>query len=135
MKFINQFSDAHLAQLLGLYQQVGWGKDRNVANIQQCIAHSQVCIGIVNQQNVLIGFTRVLSDFTYKAIIFDVIVSSQCRASGLGKKLLNAVKTHPSLKHVKHFELSCLPELIPYYQQFGFSTILGGNQLMRFIND
>ncbi|MFT6897797.1 MAG: putative GNAT family N-acyltransferase [Paraglaciecola sp.] len=134
MKFIDQFTQDNIEQVYGLYQQVWWGTERTLDDIQTCISGSQVCIGIINQENVVIAFTRVISDFIYKAIIFDVIVSEAHRDSGLGKELLAAVKNHTELKQVKHFELYCLPELESFYQQFGFSTEVGGIKLMRWVN-
>ena len=53
---------------------------------------SQICIGILDNDDNLIGFTRIISDFTYKVIIFDVIVSTTHRSNGLGQKLMSLVK-------------------------------------------
>jgi hypothetical protein len=39
--------------------------------------------------------------------------------------------SHPDLARVKHFELYCLPELIPFYERWGFSTEVGEIVLMR----
>jgi len=82
----------------------------------------------------LIGFTRVLTDFTFKALIFDVIVHLDHRKEKLGDKLINLVKTHSKLRQVKHFELYCLPELFEFYKKHGFEKNMGDIQLMRFQN-
>jgi len=73
----------------------------------------------------------VLTDFAIKALIFDVIVDSEYRGQGLGKRLLDAVVAHPALQTVQHLELYCLPELVPFYERCGFSDSLGGLRLMR----
>ena len=39
------------------------------------VKESQVCIGILIRNSKVIGFTRVVGDFIYKAIIFIVMVS------------------------------------------------------------
>jgi len=82
----------------------------------------------------LIGFTRVLTDFTFKALIFDVIVHLDHRKEKLGDKLINLVKTHSKLRQVKHFELYCLPELFEFYKKHGFDKNIGEIHLMRFQN-
>jgi len=38
----------------------------------------------------------------------------------LGKKLMDAIVGHPALVRVEHFELYCRPELIPFYERWGF---------------
>ncbi|MDR9830374.1 hypothetical protein RCJ22_32850, partial [Vibrio sp. FNV 38] len=76
----------------------------------------------------------VLSDLIFKAIIFDVIVCNSKKSRGLGVKLMHSIQNHEDLKHIKHFELYCLPEMETYYEKFGFSTEVGGISLMRHIN-
>jgi len=131
MTIIDNFSDEHLKQVHQLYKEVWWAKDRSFIDTVECVRGSQVCIGVLDNDNNLVGFVRVISDFIYKAIIFDVIVSSTNRGKGLGQKLMDLVKNHDKLKKVKHFELYCLPEMEAFYTNLGFSTDVGGIKLMR----
>ena len=131
---IYSFTEKHIEQVHQLYKQVWWGKERSYEDTKNCIQGSQICIGILDNSDNLVGFTRVISDFIYKAIIFDVIVCKDHRGSGLGKKLMHIIKNHEQLKAVKHFELYCLPEMEEFYSNFGFSTDIDGIKLMRCIN-
>lgn len=65
-------------------------------------------------------FARVLSDFTFKAMIFDVIVAGQHRGQGLGQALVGRILNHEKLKRVKSFELYCPDRLVPFYEKLGF---------------
>ncbi len=134
MTVIYTFSNDHIKQVHQLYQEVWWGKERSFEDTMNCVQGSQICIGILDENDNLIGFTRIISDFIYKAIIFDVIVSNTSRGHGLGKKLMDLVKNHEKLQKVKHFELYCLPEMEAFYSSFGFSTEVGGIKLMRCTN-
>ncbi len=134
MTVIYIFSDNHIKQVHQLYKEVWWGKDRTIEDTINCVKGSQVCIGILDNNGMLIGFTRIISDFIYKAIIFDVIVSAEHQGDGLGQQLMGLVKNHESLKKVKHFELYCLPDMEDFYKKFEFSTEVGGIKLMRCIN-
>ena len=131
MTIIYQFSAHHIQQVHQLYQEVWWGKTRTIEEAISCVNGSQVCIGILDNENNLIAFARVISDFTYKAIIFDVIVGASHRGKGLGQKLMRLIKGHEQLKDVKHFELYCLPEMEAFYESFDFNTDIGGIKLMR----
>jgi len=42
---------------------------------------------------------------------------------------------HPELSGVRHFELYCLPELVSFYQRHGFSSDVGGIQLLRLVSE
>jgi predicted GNAT family N-acyltransferase len=64
----------------------------------------------------------VLTDRVYKALIFDVIVAQTHRKAGLGRRLIQYVLDHPMLAQVAHVELYCRPELISFYEQWGFAA-------------
>jgi len=131
MTIIYNFSDNHIKQLTQMYKAMGWGQDRSIEDVTNCVQGSQICIGILDNNNNLIGFTRIMSDFIYKAFIFDVMVDAQHRGEGLGQRLMDLVKNHEKLMKVKQFELYCLPEMEAFYSSFGFSTEVGGIKLMR----
>jgi len=86
---------------------------------------------LVDECDQLIGITRVLTDFVYRAMIFDVIIKPTHRKMGLGAKLMHAVLNHPKLQTVEHFYLNCLPNMMPFYERWGFSDDVGGLKFLR----
>jgi predicted GNAT family N-acyltransferase len=96
------------------------------------LAHTDLAIGVCTEPGgQLVGFARVLTDRAFKALIFDVIVERGHRSAGLGRRLVQYVLDHPMLAEVGHIELYCRPELIPFYEQCGFSTTPADVNLMR----
>jgi ribosomal protein S18 acetylase RimI-like enzyme len=77
----------------------------------------------------LIGFTRVLTDWRYRAYVYDVIVARDWQGRGLGRALMDALLSR--LAGVESIELTCRPEMIGFYRRWGFSDELGGSLLMR----
>ncbi len=134
MNVIYRLTENHIAQLHALYQQEWWTNSRTLAETRKCVAGSQICLGLTDTNDELAGFARVLTDYTFKALIFDVIVRKDHRKTGLGDKLMSLIKSHESLKTVKHFELYCLPEMFGFYTKHGFTTNTGEIRLMRFTN-
>lgn len=63
--------------------------------------------------------------------MFDVIVAPAFRNLGLGRQLMETIVKHPTLKVVKHLELYCLPDMVPFYERWGFSTEVSGVTFMR----
>ena len=80
-----------------------------------------------------LAFARVITDFTFKAVIFDVIVSSAERRGGLGGRLLEVITRHDRLRRVRHIELYCLPERFGFYNRHGFCENVGELRLMRLV--
>lgn len=131
MQVVEHLNDQQLITLHQLYQQEWWTKGRTLDDTRRAVASSQLVIGLLNRQQSLVGFARVLTDFTFKALVLDVIVANDYRKQGLGDQLIKLIKQHQKLANVKMMELYCLPELVPFYQSHQFSTDVGGIQLMR----
>jgi GNAT superfamily N-acetyltransferase len=129
-KFITQLNENQVRSLLDLYKNEFWSKERTYQDIVKMLAGSDIIIGLVDTTDNLIGFSRVLTDFVYRAIIFDVIIKPTHRSMGLGTRLIDAVINHPKLISIEWFALCCLPERIPFYERLGFTTKLGDMQLM-----
>jgi GNAT superfamily N-acetyltransferase len=129
---ISRLSDAQIEDLVRLYQEEWWTKGRTREDVRRMLAHTDFTVGLCESgSGRLTAFARVLTDRVYKALIFDVIVAPDHRSRDLGTKLMRAILEHPELCGVKHFELYCLPELVPFYEKLGFSQDLGGVRLMR----
>ncbi|TAK87874.1 MAG: N-acetyltransferase [Aquabacterium sp.] len=132
MRLIEQLSPAYRDQLHQLYLQAWWALDRTPEQAERCLAGSQLTIGIVDDDGRLVGFTRVLTDYIFKALIFDVIVDREQRGRGLGERLISHVKSHPELSRVRHFELYCKEEVHDFYVAHDFIGQAGDLQLMRY---
>ena len=131
MNVTYSLSDKNIEELHGLYQKEWWTKGRSLQETTECVNGSQVNIGILTNEKTLVAYARVLTDFTFKALIFDIIVSESQRGNGLGDKLIGLIKEHKKLASVKNFELYCLPEMFTFYEKHGFSAEVGDIKLMR----
>jgi predicted GNAT family N-acyltransferase len=85
-------SEKNIEELHTLYQKEWWTKDRTLDETKKVVSRSQMNIGILDDNKTLIGYARVLTDFTFKALIFDVIVAEHHRGEGLGQKLMALIK-------------------------------------------
>ena len=132
MILVHSLTDAQVERLYQLYQNEWWCKGRSLKDTFLCIKGSSIIFGIIDD-DALIGFARVLTDYIFKAFIFDVIVDPAYRKRGVGKIIINAIKTHEDLQRVRHFELYCRTNMIPYYRSFGFVDNLSDISLMRYV--
>ena len=128
---IDKLDAKHIAQLHALFRREWWTAGRSLEETRRCVEGSQIRIGLIDGAGDLTGFSRVVTDFTFKALVFDVIVAEPHRGKGLGDRLIELVLTHPDLAPVRHFELYCRPDVGSFYERHGFSTEVGGVRLMR----
>jgi GNAT superfamily N-acetyltransferase len=125
----------HIDELQALYQKEWWSRGRTRDDISVMLRHSDFCFAWHETGTErLIAFARVLSDRVYKALILDVIVDGAHRGSGLGRQIMESIAGHPELRNVRHLELYCRPEMVPFYEKWGFSTDVGGACFMRRVN-
>lgn len=120
-QYISTLSAAQIEQLHALYQQEWWSKGRTLAETRELLRHTDYLFGLCEASSGrLLAFARVLSDRVCRAMIFDVIVAADYRGQGLGKALLGQIISHPELMQVELIGLGCLPDVMPFYEQFGF---------------
>ncbi len=130
-EIIEQFNAAQIEDLCELYKLAWWCHDRQPPDINIMLKNSDINLGICEKQSgKLVGFTRVLTDYIYRATIWDLMVASNYQKQGLGSQLMNEVLNHSQLKNVRIFMLICLPEMIPYYEKFWFDDHDGKYKLM-----
>jgi GNAT superfamily N-acetyltransferase len=125
---------SRIPELTDLMRTAWWMSDRTPAEVSRLLEHSDM-VTTVTLADRLVGFARVLTDYTHLALVLDVIVDESHRGSGLGAALLDAVVNHPELVDVRSLELVCQPELIPFYRRWGFTDQVGSSTLMRRTTD
>ncbi|MBD0263840.1 MAG: GNAT family N-acetyltransferase [Tolypothrix sp. Co-bin9] len=133
-RIVSQLTENQISELLDLYKNEFWSNKRTHQDVVQMLVASDIIIALVDDNEKLIGFTRLLTDFVYRAIIFDVIIKPTHRNMKLSSKLMDAVVNHPQLKSIDWIALCCLPEMVPYYERWGFTSKFSKIQLMFRIN-
>lgn len=127
---IHHLTENQILELVELYKNEFWSKNRTYQGVVKMLAASNIIIGLVDESEQLIGFTRVFTDFVYRAMIYDVIIKSTHRKMGFGAKLIDAIINHPQLSKVEQIALFCSPDMVPFYEGQGFTSALGKYELM-----
>jgi ribosomal protein S18 acetylase RimI-like enzyme len=129
--FTENLNASQIRQLHRHYSREWWTKTRTLKQTRKVVDGSSLIFAYLDEKDRLAAFARVLSDFVFKASIFDLIVSEDYRNAGLGKALIEKILNHPRLEEVASFELYCLPEMSSYYQGLGFEELNDQLILMR----
>jgi GNAT superfamily N-acetyltransferase len=125
-------NDHQVDQLVALFQEEWWTKGRTKADVVQALSSGGPVFAFINPDGgELVAFARAMTDGVYKAMIFDIIVKDTWRNTGLGGQLMETVMNDPALINIKHRELYCLAEMVPFYQKWGFTDHLPGLHFMR----
>ena len=112
-------NDFDAAQLIHLYRQAPWAKHRALEQAQAMLANTDVVISAWDGPR-LVGFGRVLTDFVFRASIWDVIVDKAFQKQGIGTEIVQRILNHPRLKRVELFWLCTRRP--GFYAKLGFSS-------------
>ncbi|MDO4785763.1 MAG: GNAT family N-acetyltransferase [Fretibacterium sp.] len=108
------FYDSKLAvtalELQDLYRYTGWGRSRSVEGIQAMLEGTSLCFS-ARCQDKLVAFCRIVTDFVYRASLWDVIVHPAHQGKGLGSSLVDYALTHPAIRNI--------PMIVTYTSQWG----------------
>lgn len=122
LTLIHALNATQVEQLHQMYLQEWWSKERALADVPTLLHNSDLLFGLWDEESQrLAAFCRVLTDWVYRAIVFDVIVAADYRKQGLGAKIIEHVTTHPKLAQVECIQLFCTPEMQPFYEKYGFT--------------
>jgi len=121
----------HVAQLLQLFAREWWTTRRGPDDVRRMLAGTSLVVAVVDDDDRLVGFGRAITDDTYLAVLLDVIVAPEYRHRGVGRSLVEALLAHPKVANVNSVELVCQPDVISFYERWGFSTEVGASRLMR----
>lgn len=119
MVSVRNLISADAPALTALYEDYEWWADREVDDVRTALSETEVAVG-VEDDGVLVAAARVLTDYTYYANVFDVIVAADRRGEGIGKTLMETVIIHPDLQDVAGLSLLCRRGLVSYYESVGF---------------
>lgn len=111
--------DLDAAKLVRLFQQAPWAKGRTEEAARDMLGHTDVLICAWDQDR-LVGFGRVLTDFTYRASIWDVIVDQAYQHQGIGTEIVRRILYHPRLERVELFWLCTRRPT--FYETLGFNS-------------
>ncbi len=112
--------DLDPAQLLRLFDQAPWAKGRTLEDAREMLAHTDLAISAWDGDR-LVGFGRVLTDYVYRASIWDVIVDQAYQGQDIGSAIMQHILQHPRLARVELFWL-CTRDKQAFYEKLGFSS-------------
>ena len=115
-------------QLIKLFKQTGWANARDPLEIQQMLDRSHFTLGVWDEDH-LIGFSRVITDDRYRALIDDVVVDSAYRGQGIASEMLD--KMLKRMQHIEIVMLDCASELEGFYGRFGFKPKGGSSMELK----
>jgi ribosomal protein S18 acetylase RimI-like enzyme len=117
------------AELIDLYRFTHWGKSRTLEQIDRMLQGSSLCFSVRHNDR-LVAFCRILTDFVFRASLWDILVHPDHQGRGLGTALMRYTLDHPAVKPIPLI-VTYSSDLIPFLKRLGFASNEGNLQLLR----
>jgi len=108
-----------------------WAKGRPRERTERALANSLV-FGVYDGDK-QIGIARIVSDYAIFAYLCDVIIHEDYRARGLGKWLMETVRSHPDLQGLRRWVLAT-HDAHELYKQYGWTPLENPHNWMEILN-
>ena len=119
-----------LLKLRRLFQKHAfWAQQRNDAELRRMLRGSDVVVSLWRGKR-LVGFGRASTDGIYRAVLWDIVVAGDLQGRGLGRKVVEALLSSPSLRNVERLYLMTTNSA-GFYQQLGFKKVDPQQLLIR----
>ena len=110
-------------KICALLKDCFWSKNIPIGYVERFLKFS-LCFGVYQKKNNnLVGFGRVISDFTTYAYVCDVVIDSPHRKKGIGNNLIKEMMAHPDLQGLKTWALRTTDDAKNIYLKHGFQVM------------
>lgn len=96
-----------------------WASERTKELIEKTIRNS-FCYGVYHEEE-LVGFARVVTDYSTLVWICDVYIDKNHRRKGLGKKLIICILETPEFENIRSSLVT--RDAHELYEKFGFESV------------
>jgi GNAT superfamily N-acetyltransferase len=97
-----------------------WASQRSIEDVEKSMRNS-LCFGLY-LNNKLIGFARVVTDYTVLAYLCDVFILPQYQSKGFGSLFVHEIMNHPELHTIRRWLLAT-KDAHELYRKFGFKEL------------
>ena len=114
-------NDLDLDQVIELYRASTLGERRPIADRERMQAMLKNANLVVTawDENLLVGISRSVSDFSYATYLSDLAVRLSHQRQGIGRELIRETRRHSGQAYIV---LLAAPKAVEYYPRIGFDA-------------
>jgi GNAT superfamily N-acetyltransferase len=116
-------------EIQDLYRFTHWGRSRSLDQIERMLDATDLCFSIRYEVK-LVAFCRMLTDFIFRASVWDILVHPDHRGRGVGSRLMSYALSHPAVREIPVIT-SFASDLTPFLERCGFENSEGLMVLQR----
>ena len=110
-----------MEEVARLLKSTYWASVRTLEQIEKSMQNSS-CYGVlIEGEERLVGFARVISDYATTYYLSDVVIDEEHRKKGLGTALVSYIESRPEYAGLRGILIT--RDAHAFYRQFGFEVM------------
>lgn len=111
----------NLTEVMALLKQTYWADKRPEEQVQRSMEHSR-CYGVyLEEEQKLVGFARVITDYATTYYLCDVIIDNAYQGNGLGEALVSYIENAEEYQGLRGMLIT--RDAHGLYEKFGYETL------------
>ena len=120
-RITNNPEDIDVEEVARLLKTTYWANERSIEQIEKSMRNSS-CYGILlGNENKLIGFARVISDYATTYYLADVVIDVEYQRMGLGTALISHIESQSEYSGLRGILIT--RDAHDLYRNFGFEVL------------
>ena len=117
--------------IIRLLKTTYWAKQRSNKQIEKSVLNSS-CYGVyLEDEEILVGFGRVISDYATTYYLCDVVIDMEYQHNGLGTALVSYIESLPEYTGLRGILIT--RDAHSLYRKFGYE-VLDGRVMVKSLN-
>ena len=117
--------------IIRLLKTTYWAKQRSNKQIEKSVLNSS-CYGVyLEDEEKLVGFGRVISDYATTYYLCDVVIDTEYQHNGLGTALVSYIESLPEYAGLRGILIT--RDAHSLYRKFGYE-VLDGRTMVKSLN-
>jgi len=116
------FENMDFVKVTEMLSKAYWSPGIEIDTVKKGASNSALVVGAFTEDNIQVGYARVISDKTKFAYILDVIIDENYRRKGIGQNIMKYLLSHEELKDVYQWLLRT-GDAHGVYNKLGFKAV------------
>ena len=122
-RIVDGSENIDISEVARLLRMTYWANKRSMGQIEKSMENSS-CYGVyLDEEDRLVGFARVISDFATTYYLCDVVIDTAFRHMGLGTALVSHIVSLPEYAGLRGVLIT--RDAHDLYSKFGFEVLNG----------
>ena len=120
-RIIEGYQNLKLEDIVRLLKMTYWANERSIEQIEKACMNSS-CYGVyLDDEDKLIGFARVISDFATSYYLCDVVIDTEYQNKGYGTALISYIDSLPIYNNLRGILIT--RDAHNLYKKFGYKVL------------